>query len=161
MTLNLLILAIVTIQRLGELWLSSRNTKRLLAAGAHEAGASHYPFIIIIHSLWLAALWRWAPDQPIDWPWLGVFLLLQAGRAWILVSLGARWTTRIIILPGAPLVKSGPYRFLDHPNYLVVIGEIASLPLAFHLWRVAVFFSLLNAAILVVRIRQENRALGR
>ena len=77
------------------------------------------------------------------------------------VSLGTRWTTRIIVVPGAPLVRKGPYRYLDHPNYLIVIGEIASLPLAFGLWKVAAIFSLLNAAVLAVRIREEDRALGR
>ncbi len=161
MTLNLLILAMIMIQRLGELWLSNRNTKRLLAAGAYEVGASHYPFMIIIHGLWLAALWWYAPWQPINWFWLGVFVLLQAARFWMFLSLRQRWTTRIIVKPGAALVRKGPYRYVDHPNYLIVIGEIASLPLVFGLWKIAAFFSLLNAAILTVRVREENRALGR
>ena len=161
MILNLVILVMIMAQRLGELWMSNRNTKRLLAAGAYEVGAAHYPLMIIIHGLWLVALWWYAPWQPVNWFWLGIFVLLQAARIWMFRSLGPRWTTRIIILPGAPLVREGPYRFVDHPNYLIVIGEIASLPLAFGLWKVALFFSVLNAAVLAVRIRQENRALGR
>ena len=82
-------------------------------------------------------------------------------RAWVLITLGPRWTTRIIVLPGERLVSGGPYRFINHPNYWVVIGEIAVLPLVFGLWKIALVFTLLNAAVLTVRIREENRALGR
>jgi methyltransferase len=157
--LNLAILALVTLQRLGELWLSSRNTRRLLTQGAHEVGASHYPFIVAVHALWLLTLWWMAPEQPSDPFWLAIFVLIELARIWVLASIGRRWTTRIIVLPGAPLVRRGPFRFVDHPNYLVVIAEIAVLPLVFGLWQVAVIFSLLNAAVLTVRIREENRAL--
>ena len=90
-----------------------------------------------------------------------MFVLIELARIWVLASLGPRWTTRIIVLPNAPLVRRGPYRWVNHPNYLVVIAEIAALPLVFSLWQVALIFSLLNAAMLTVRIRQENRALGR
>lgn len=161
MTLNIVILALVTLQRLGELWLSNRNTKRLLAQGAHETGSGHYPLIVAVHALWLAALWWLAPGRPIDGFWLAMFVLLELARTWVVASLGKRWTTRIIILSDEPLVRRGPYRLVDHPNYLVVIGEIAVLPLVFGLWQVALTFSVLNAAILTVRIRHENRALGR
>lgn len=161
MTLSVVILALVTLQRIGELWLSNRNTRRLLAKGAHEVGRGHYPLIVAVHALWLGALWWLAPGRAIAAFWLAVFVALQFARIWVLATLGPRWTTRIIILPDAPLVSAGPYRFVDHPNYLVVIGEIASLPLAFGLWRVALIFSVLNAAALTVRIRAENRALGR
>ena len=161
MTLNIVILALVTLQRLGELWLSNRNTRRLLARGARESGAAHYPLIVAVHVVWLAALWWLAPTRPIDGFWLAMFVLLELARIWVVASLGARWTTRIIILPGEPLVRRGPYRFVNHPNYLVVVGEIAVLPLVFGLWQVALLFSLLNAAILAVRIREESRALGR
>ena len=155
-----MILALVTLQRFGELWLSNRNTKRLLAQGAHEVGASHYPLIVAVHALWLAALWWLAPARPIDGFWLAVYVLLQLARVWVLATLGRRWTTRIIVLSGAPLVRRGPYRFMDHPNYAVVVGEIAALPLVFGLWEVALIFSLLNAAVLSIRIREENRALS-
>lgn len=161
MTLAVVILALVTLQRLFELWLSNRNTGRLLAKGAREYGRGHYPFVVAVHVLWLAALWWLAPGRPIDGFWLAVFLLLQLARIWVIATLGSRWTTRIIVLPETPLVTSGPYRFVNHPNYWVVAGEIASLPLAFGLWEVALIFTLLNAAALAVRIREENKALGR
>jgi methyltransferase len=159
LTLPVLILALVTLQRIGELWLSNRNTKRLLACGAQEVGARHYPLIVAVHVLWLAALWWFAPERAVEGFWLAVFVLLQLARIWVLATLGSRWTTRIIILPGAPLVRAGPYRWVDHPNYMIVIGEIAALPLTFGLWAVALIFSLLNAAVIVIRIREENRAL--
>jgi methyltransferase len=161
MTFNLLILAFVTFERLFELWLARRNTARLLARGAREHGSGHYPLIVAIHVLWLAALWWLAPSRPIDGFWLALFVLIELGRLWVLATLGPRWTTRIIVLPDAPLVQSGPYRFINHPNYWVVIGEIAVLPLVFGLWLVALVFSVANAAVLAIRIREENRALGR
>ena len=161
MNLGIVILALVTLQRLTELWLSNRNTRRLLAQGAREYGAGHYPLIVAVHALWLASLWWFAPGRPVDGFWLAIYVLLQIGRIWVLATLGPRWTTRIVVLPGAPLVCSGPYRLVDHPNYVVVVGEIAVLPLVFGLWQVALAFSLLNAAVLAIRIREENRALGR
>jgi methyltransferase len=159
LTLNLVILALVTLQRLGELWLSNRHTKRLLAQGAHEVGASHYPLIVAVHALWLAALWWLAPGRRIDGFWLAMFVLIELARIWVLASLGKRWTTRIIVLPEARLVRQGPYRWVNHPNYLVVMAEIAVLPLVFGLWELALIFSALNAAVLAIRIREENRAL--
>ena len=155
------ILAFVTLQRLTELPIAAANTKRLLAAGGYEVGASHYPLIVAVHAAWLAALWWLAPGKPINLAFLALFVLVEAGRIWVLRTLGPRWTTRIIVLPGEKLVAAGPYRFVDHPNYLVVIGEIAVLPLVFGLWQVALIFSLLNAAVLTVRIRAENAALRR
>jgi methyltransferase len=159
--LNIVILALVTFQRLFELWLSNRNTRRLLAEGAREYGAAHYPLIVAVHALWLASLWWFAPGRPVDGFWLGLYVLLQLARIWVLTTLGSRWTTKIIVLPGASLVRRGPYRFVNHPNYLVVVGENAVLPLVFGLWQLALIFTVLNAAALGVRIRAENRALGR
>ena len=161
MILNILILALVTLQRIGELWLSRRNTRRLLAQGAREYGREHYPLIVLVHALWLVTLWWLARDRPIDGFWFALFVLIEIARIWVLASLGKRWTTRIIVLPQAALVRRGPYRLVNHPNYFVVIGEIAVLPLVFGLWRVALVFTLLNAAVLRIRIRSENRALGR
>ena len=161
MILNVVILSLVTLERLFELWLSKRNTWRLLAEGAREYGAAHYPLIVAVHALWLASLWWLAPGRPVDGFWLGMYVLLELARIWVLATLGRRWTTRIIVLPGAPLVARGPYRLVKHPNYLVVVGEIAVLPLVFGLWPSALVFSLLNAAVLAIRIREENRALGR
>ena len=161
MSLNILILALVTLQRLGELWLSNRNTRRLLAQGAREHAPGHYLLIVVVHVLWLAALWWLALGRSVDGFWLALFVAVEIARTWVVVSLGPRWTTRIIVLPDAPLVRSGPYRFVNHPNYVVVAAEIAVLPLVFGLWQVALIFTLLNAAVLAVRIRAENAALGR
>jgi methyltransferase len=160
MILNVVILAFVTIERLAELWLARSNTRRLLDQGAREHGRGHYPLIVAVHALWLVTLWVVALTRPVDGFWLALFVLLELGRVWVLITLGRRWTTRIIVLPGAPLVARGPYRFLNHPNYWVVIGEIAVLPLVFGLWQVALVFTLLNAAVLTIRIREENRALA-
>ena len=157
---SIALLAFVTLQRLVELPLAHANTRRLLAARGHEVGASHYPLIVALHAAWLITLWWLAPGRPIDIPFLLLFLLIEAGRVWVLRTLGNRWTTRIIVVPGEELVATGPYRFVSHPNYLVVVGEIAVLPLVFGLWDLAIIFSLLNAVILTVRIRAENRALG-
>ena len=154
------ILALVTLQRLGELFRAGSNTRRLLAEGAREHGAGHYPLIVAVHTAWLAALWWRAPAQPINGPLLLLFVLLQLGRLWVIRSLGPRWTTRIIVKPGTTLVRKGPYRWISHPNYLVVALEIAVLPLVFGLWTIAVLFSLLNAAVLAIRIREENEALA-
>jgi len=159
MSWSVVVLALVTLQRLGELVLARSNTRRLLAQGAREVAPEHYPLLVAMHAAWLAGLWWLAWDRPIQWPWLVVFLVLQGLRVWVLATLGHRWTTRIIVLPGAPLVAKGPYRFLSHPNYAVVIGEIAALPLAFGLWAYAAAFSLLNAVVLTIRIRAENAAL--
>jgi len=161
LTLNILILALVTLQRLGELWLSQRNTRRLLAKGAREHSPGHYPLIVAVHAGWLIALWLLALPRPVDGFWLAMFVLIELARIWVLASLGERWTTRIIVLPKTRLVRRGPYRFVDHPNYMVVVAEIAVLPLVFGLWQVALIFSLLNAAILMIRITAENAALRR
>jgi methyltransferase len=158
---NIAILALVTLERLGELWLANRNTRRLLNEGAREHGAGHYPLIVALHASWLLTLWWLAPRQPIEPLWLALFFLIEIGRLWVLASLGERWTTRIIVVPEAPLVRRGPYRFIDHPNYVVVAAEILVLPLAFGLWRTALVFTLLNAILLTIRIRAENQALGR
>ena len=149
----------VTLQRLSELPVARANTKRLLARGAYEVAPGHYPLIVAIHFFWLVALWLQAPGRPVHLPFLLLFVALQALRIWTLRTLGPRWTTRIIVVPGEQLVARGPYRFVNHPNYLVVIGEIAVLPLVFGIWWTALLFTLLNAAALTIRIRAEGRAL--
>ncbi|HYC95534.1 MAG TPA: isoprenylcysteine carboxylmethyltransferase family protein [Sphingomicrobium sp.] len=155
------VLAFITLQRLAELALSQRNKRRLLARGAYEVASGHYPFMVLLHGSWLAVLWFLGPGPPIEIIPLILFALLQLGRIWVIATLGERWTTRIIVLPGAPLVKTGPYRWFNHPNYLIVIGEFAVLPLVFGLPMVAIVFSVLNGLLLWVRIRDENKALGR
>lgn len=156
------ILALVAGQRLGELVIARRNTRALMARGAVEIGAAHYPYIVAVHASWLAALAAWVALQApmVNVPLLIVFVALQAGRLWVLWSLGPYWTTRIITLPGAPLVRRGPYRFVRHPNYVVVVLEIAVLPLVFGAGIVAAVFSVFNAVVLFVRIRSENQALA-
>ena len=154
------ILGYVTVERLAELLLARTNTRKLLAKGATEHSAGHYPLIVAVHTLWLASLWFLASNRAPDLFWLAMYVILQAARFWVLGTLGPRWTTRIITLPGEDLVKEGPYRFLNHPNYWVVMGEIAVLPLVFGLPWVSLIFSILNAAVLTVRVREENRALG-
>jgi methyltransferase len=158
---QILVLGSVTAQRVAELWLAHRNTRRLLARGAVEASPGHYPLIVAMHAAWLAGLWLLALDRPIQLAWLSLFVLLQMARLWVLVSLGERWTTRIIVLPGEALVRSGPYRWVSHPNYLVVAGEMLALPMVFGLVAYALAFSVLNAAVLFVRIRAESAALAR
>jgi methyltransferase len=154
-----IILALVTAQRGAELVLSSYNARKLMAQGASEVSASHYPLMVTVHACWLAALWVFGHDQPVNFGALAIYLALQVLRAWVMATLGARWTTRIIVLPKAPLVASGPYRYLRHPNYAVVTGEIAVLPLTLHLPELAVAFTTLNAIVLFIRIRAEDRAL--
>ena len=160
MSLATVILALVMLQRLGELVLARHNTRGLLARGGFEVGARHYPLIVVVHAAWLVALWIFGRDREVDLVALALFILLQGLRVWILATLGTRWTTRIIVLPGEKLVAAGPYRYLSHPNYAVVAGEIAVLPLALHLPVVAVVFTVLNAIVLTIRIRAETRALA-
>jgi methyltransferase len=154
-----LILGAITLQRVGELVISRANTRKLLAGGAVEVASWHYPLIITVHAAWLSSLWVLGRDQPVNVVALAGYLILQCLRFWVIRTLGSRWTTRIIVLPGQPLVSAGPYRFLSHPNYAVVAGEIAVLPLALGLPLLAFLFTILNAAVLAIRIRAESRAL--
>jgi methyltransferase len=155
-----IILALVTLQRLGELALSRRNTSKLFARGAIEIGAGHYPLLVALHAGWLITLWIFGWDHEVNRPALAGFALLQGLRVWVLVSLGSRWTTRIVVLPGAPLITTGPYRYISHPNYVIVAGEIALLPLALNLPWLALLCSVLNGLVLAIRIRSEARALA-
>lgn len=160
MTATILLLAAVTVERLGELWLARRNTRALLIKGAFEVAPAHYPLIVALHAAWLVGLWFLGWGLPLQPFWVMVFLVLQVLRLWVLATLGARWTTRIIVLRGAGLVRRGPYRVLNHPNYVVVIGEIAVLPLCLGMPIYALIFSLANAAVLAIRIGAENAALS-
>lgn len=155
------IIGLVTAQRLLELALARSNTRALLARGAREIGRAHYPLFVILHASWLAAIAASTPLRmaPI-WPLIMVFAVLQLARVWVIWTLGPYWTTRVITLAGAPIVRSGPYRFVRHPNYWIVVGEIAILPLAFQNWPVAVIWSVLNALLLRHRIGVENAALA-
>jgi methyltransferase len=159
-TLAAAVLALVTLQRLGELVLAAHNTRALRARGAFEVGSKHYPLIVAVHAAWLATLWLFGRNQPVNLFALAGFVVLQGLRVWVLATLGSRWTTRIIVLPGEPLIARGPYRFLSHPNYVIVVAEIALLPLALHLPVLALVFTILNALVLFIRIRTEARALS-
>ncbi|KAF0676144.1 isoprenylcysteine carboxyl methyltransferase family protein [Profundibacterium mesophilum] len=152
------LLGFLIVQRLAELILARRNTARLLERGAREVAPGHYPLIVLLHSAWIATLLWFGHDQPVHPGWLAVFAALQGLRVWILATLGERWTTRIIVLD-APLVAAGPFRYLRHPNYTLVVAEIAVVPLALGLPLIALLFTLLNAAVLAIRIRAEDRAL--
>lgn len=156
-----IIIGLVLFQRLIELWVAKRNTERLLADGAVEHGSEHYPFLVMLHGAWLAALVYFTPPgAAVNYAWLAVYVLLQLARVWVIVALGRFWTTRIITPPDAPLVQRGPYRYLKHPNYVIVTAEIAVLPLVFGHWQIALAFSLLNLLVLRERIRAENEALA-
>ena len=155
------VVGLVVAQRLVELAYARRNSRRLLAEGGVEVGARHYPAIVALHAAWLVALAVTVPaDTPANLPLLAGFIALQGVRLWVLASLGRYWTTRVITVSGAPLVRRGPYRFMRHPNYLVVIAEIAVLPLIFGAWQIAAIFSALNVALLAHRIRVEDAALA-
>ena len=155
------ILALVACQRLAELVHARRNTRRLLARGGVEVGAGHYPLMVALHAGWLLAMALLiAPKTPLSVPLLTLYGLLQLARLWVQATLGRYWTTRIVIVAGAPLIQGGPYRFLRHPNYAVVAAEVAVLPLVFGAWEIAAAFSLLNLALLRHRIHIEDRALA-
>lgn len=153
-----LVLAIAC-QRLCEIVIASRNTRRLLAGGAVEIGRGHYPLFVILHGSWLSACLVVA-DGPVATPPMAVLAFLLAGRVWVMISLGRYWTTRIITKAGTPLVHRGAYRLLRHPNYIIAAAEIALLPLALGAWQIAVFFSTLNGALLAHRIETEEAALA-
>jgi methyltransferase len=154
------VLALVALQRLAELLYSARNTRRLLARGGVEIGAVQYPFFVLLHAAWLVSMALLIPASRVpNWTLLGLYVLLQPLRLWSIAALGPYWTTRIITMPQAPLVRHGPYRFFRHPNYVVVCAEIAILPLAFGATELAIVFSFLNASLLSWRIRVEELAL--
>lgn len=160
-TIALVVVFLVALQRLGELVHAARNTRALLAAGGFEVGRSHYPLIVAMHAAWLIAiLVTVPPDRAPSIPLLILYGVVQVVRLWVMANLGPYWTTRVIALPGVPRVRRGPYRFIRHPNYMVVVVEIALLPLVFGDWPVAVLFSVLNAMLLTWRITVENRVLA-
>jgi methyltransferase len=153
------LLGFVTIQRLAELAWARRNAARLLASGGIEFGRAHYPLMVAVHAAWLGGMWVLGHGVAVDPAFVIAYAALQAARLYVLASLGRRWTTRVIVIPGAPLVTRGPYRLVKHPNYWIVAGEVAVVPLALGLPLYAALFSVLNAIVMAVRIRVENAAL--
>jgi len=154
------LLGFLTLQRIAELWWARQNERRLFAAGGVEYGRSHLLLIVLVHAAWLIGMWVLAYDRPVEPLFFAVVVVLQIGRFWVLATLGRRWSIRIIVVPGEKLVARGPYRWLRHPNYAVVTGEIAAVPLALGLPLYALVFSILNAAVLAIRIPAENAALA-
>ena len=154
-----ILIAFVVVQRFAELALAQANVRRLLAHGGVEFGGGQYPWIVALHAGWLACLIMFGADRPVDRWWVAAFIALQAGRVWTIASLGRRWTTRIVVVPGEVRVVRGPYRLLRHPNYCIVAAEIAVVPLALGLPTLAIIFFVLNAVLLAVRIKAEEAAL--
>lgn len=153
-------------ERLAELLLSRRNARRALARGAVELGRPHFVAMAILHAAFLPAcllevvLLSRAFPGALGYAALAVALLAQGMRYWAIATLGERWNVRIIVLPDAPPVTSGPYRFIRHPNYVAVVAEMLAVPLIHGAWLTAAVFSALNAIVLTVRIRAEEAALG-
>jgi methyltransferase len=160
MTGAIALLAFVTLQRASELVIAQRNTAALLKAGAIETGAAHYPVMALLHASWLAGLWWFGWNAALNLWLTAAYAALQVFRIWILATLGKRWTTRILTLPGETLVKRGPFKLFRHPNYVLVALEVPLLPLTFGLTWFAALFGVLNLAMLWWRIRAENQALG-
>lgn len=158
-----LFILFLTLLRVGEMVLSRRNEKWLLKHGAVESGQGHYPLMILLHVLFLVSLIvEYSIEKPVSYSpvFLVLFFVLLALKIWVVCCLGKFWNTKIYPIPGVPLVKKGPYKYFNHPNYLLVVAEIAVIPLIFHLYYTAVLFSVLNGIMLTVRIRAENKALG-
>ena len=157
-----LFISFVILLRLGELILSKKNEKWLLQNGAVEYGKKHYPFIVALHTLFFVSLIIEYSKQQIpsfSLPILVFYFIVLALKVWVISSLGRFWNTKIFRVQSIPSIKKGAYKYVKHPNYLIVIFEIALIPLAFHLYYTAIIFSLLNAIILTIRISAENQAL--
>ncbi|WP_158990318.1 isoprenylcysteine carboxyl methyltransferase family protein [Mucilaginibacter sp. L196] len=150
----------VIIQRLSELYIARSNEKWLRSQGAVEYGKEHYPFIVALHTLFIISIiveYTLRGNTPIDFVFLILFALLLLFKFWALSSLGRYWNTKIFRVPGAGPVKKGPYKLFKHPNYFIVVCEIAIIPMVFHLYYTAIVFTVLNAIMLTVRISVENK----
>jgi methyltransferase len=162
----LLLVGLVAVERLAELVVSRRNLAWSLARGGTEHGRGHYPFMVALHSGLLvgAVVEVVVADRPflpwLGWPMLALVVASQALRWWCIRTLGHRWNTRVVVVPGLPLVNRGPYRVLSHPNYVAVVLEGAALPLVHTAWVTAVVFTALNLPLLAVRIRSEEAAMS-
>jgi methyltransferase len=153
------VLGAVAAQRAAEFAFAAANARRLLARGASEHDPAGHAALVAVHALWLLAMAATIPAAAApSWPLLAVYAALQPARLWVVASLGRRWTTRLIVPAGMAPVRRGPYRYLRHPNYLVVVGEVAILPLAFGAILLALAFSAANLALIVRRIRAEDAA---
>jgi len=164
MALYVALIAAVAIERLAELVISQRNLGWARARGGREYGFGHYPIMVVLHTGLLVACLVEAPHRSfipaLGWPMIAVVVLAQALRWWCITVLGSRWNTRIVVVPGLPLVEGGPYRWLRHPNYVAVVLEGIALPLVHSAWITAVVFTAVNAVLLRVRISSENAAMA-
>ena len=166
LTLFTVIVLLVGLERLAELVVSKRNAAWSLRQGGFETGRGHYPVMVVLHTGLLVGVlvevWLVRPVVPalLAWGMLALVLASQALRWWCIATLGPRWNTRVIVVPGLPLVRSGPYRWLSHPNYVAVVVEGIALPLVHAAWITAAVFTVANAALLTVRLRVENAALS-
>lgn len=165
LTLYLVLVALVAAERLAELVTARRNAAWSLARGGREYGRGHYPAMVALHTALLVGCVAepWATGRPflplLGWPALALALGAQGLRWWCIATLGRRWNTRVIVVPGLPLVGAGPYRLLRHPNYVAVVAEGVALPLVHGAWLTAFGFTVLNLALLRVRIGCEDAAL--
>jgi len=166
LTAFVVLVVLVALERLAELVVSKRNAQWSLSRGGVETGQGHYPFMVVLHTGFLVAMLAEAflrrPVVPpaLAWSMLAVVIAAQALRWWCILSLGPRWNTRVIVVPELAPVRSGPYRWLSHPNYVAVVAEGVALPLVHASWVTALVFTLANAALLTVRLRAENAALA-
>jgi methyltransferase len=164
MAFYVVLIAAVAVERLAELVISKRNLGWARARGGREHGFGHYPFMVVLHTGLLVACLIEAAHRSfipaLGWPMIAVVVLAQALRWWCIAVLGPRWNTRVIVVPGLPLVERGPYRWLRHPNYVAVVLEGIALPLVHSAWITAVVFTVVNAGLLRVRISSENAALA-
>ncbi|WP_234356173.1 isoprenylcysteine carboxyl methyltransferase family protein [Blastococcus sp. Marseille-P5729] len=159
------LIVLVGLERLAELMVSKRNAAWSFARGGYEVGRGHYPFMVVLHTGFLVAavLEVWLLDRSFHWwGWIALLIVVlsQALRWWCIATLGHQWNTRVIIVPGARRVVGGPYRWMPHPNYVAVVAEGIALPMVHNAWLTALGFTVLNAALLTVRIRTENQALS-
>jgi methyltransferase len=160
------LLVVITFERLAELVVSQRHAAELLRRGGVEYGRRHFPFMVALHTALLVGCWvepialRRAFVPALEYPMIALVVAANALRWWCIATLGPRWTARVIVLPGMPVVKAGPYRWFAHPNYVAVVVEGAALPLAGSAWITACTFTACNAALLTVRLRCETRALA-
>ena len=160
------VVALVGVERVVELVVSQRNLRWSRAHGGIEFGASHYPYMVVLHVFLLVGslieVWVWRPTlvPALSWTMLVLVVASQVLRWWCIVTLGRRWNTRVVVVPGMPPVTAGPYRWLRHPNYVAVIIEGFALPLVGSAWVTALAFTLLNVPLLRTRIRVENQALA-
>ena len=160
MTYFVLFIGFVIFLRLLELYIANQNEKWARSAGAIEYGKNHYPYIVLLHTMFIVSMFAefMIRGGKFNWMILLIFLVLMLFKVWVIASLGKYWNTKILRVPGSKLIKKGPYKYLKHPNYIVVVCEIFLIPMVFNLYLTAIIFSFLNGIMLAVRIKEEEKA---